>query len=366
MNHTPPLLIFLAKVSLRAARWVVFLKAAIRHPASQVKRRAFQKRTNEFLEEDLLFEKWIHPAHAKTEDYCVSFSKLTPIEGDARRRKLQIAVVCHIYYLDTIEELKGYMGSISQNFDIFISTDSMEKKIYIESLFQLRFASSLTVQVMPNIGRDIAAKLVGFKEALKDYDLLLFIHGKKSASASELEGWRKHLCENLLGTQALARSIITAFEEIPNLGMIAPQHFKALKCVGWKNNKRIADGLCRRMLGDSFVFNYLDFPSGSMFWCRPTALLPLITLDLSWDDFPPEQGQLDGTLAHAIERLFFVSCELSGLDWFKVAGEESAILPSRLIRIETVDQLKNLLDRRGRRILTPRRAGVQSRIARLT
>jgi hypothetical protein len=41
----------------------------------------------------------------------------------------------------------------------------------------------------------------------------------------------------------------------------------------------------------------------------------LLDLDLKVSDFPDEQGQIDGTLAHAIERLFFNVCEVPGFRW---------------------------------------------------
>lgn len=62
----------------------------------------------------------------------------------------------------------------------------------------------------------------------------------------------------------------------------------------------------------------LEFPSGSMFWARSEAIQLILNLNLDFDDFPQEDAQIDGTLAHAIERslLFFV--EKTGHSWTRV------------------------------------------------
>ncbi len=44
-----------------------------------------------------------------------------------------------------------------------------------------------------------------------------------------------------------------------------------------------------------------------MFFARVDALKPLLSLGLTDDDFDIEAGQVDGTIAHAIERCFSVS-----------------------------------------------------------
>ena len=43
---------------------------------------------------------------------------------------------------------------------------------------------------------------------------------------------------------------------------------------------------------------------GMMFWARTSTLAPLLNLKLDWDDYPEEPLPYDGTLLHAIERLF--------------------------------------------------------------
>ena len=49
-------------------------------------------------------------------------------------------------------------------------------------------------------------------------------------------------------------------------------------------------------------FNNLSFPAGTMFWARSDALLPLFSLDIDSLKFDDENGQVDGTMPHAIER----------------------------------------------------------------
>ena len=54
------------------------------------------------------------------------------------------------------------------------------------------------------------------------------------------------------------------------------------------------------------------FVSGSMFWVRLAALRPLLDAHLGESEFESEAGQVDGTLAHAVERIFGLCVEAAG------------------------------------------------------
>lgn len=106
--------------------------------------------------------------------------------------------------------------------------------------------------------------------------------------------------------------------------MVAPMHHHALNMANpYGSNLADMKSLAGRMGVDLDRLRHLDFPAGSMFWARTSALRPLLDCRLSPSDFPDEMGQKEGTIAHAIERLFLVSCEAAGFHWTKVVCHDN-------------------------------------------
>lgn len=232
----------------------------------------------------------------------------------------RVAVICHLFHPEMAAEVRAYLRNLPVPANLFLSTDTPEKLAAIRLVFADWSGGSIETRIVPNRGRDIAPKLVGFAHAHADHDLVLHLHSKRSDHAAFLAPWRSFLFENLLGSPAAVSSILDAFARLPAVGMLAPQHYEGIRrWLGWNGNLPVARDLARRMGLEISPTRALDFPSGSMFWARPAALKPLLDLGLTFDDFPAEGGQVDHTPAHAIERLYFLACERSGHAWLKIA-----------------------------------------------
>ena len=260
----------------------------------------------------------------------------------------RVAVICHLYYPEVGREVRHYLQNLPVPANLFLATDTAEKAEVIRAAFADWEGGRVEVRVVPNRGRDIAPKLVGFADAHADYDLVLHLHSKKSDHAHFLAPWRGFLFENLLGSKAAVASILDAFARLPQLGMVAPQHYEAVRrWLGWNGNYDLAQGLARRMGLPLSPVRALDFPSGSMFWARPAALKPLLDLNLSFDDFPTEGAQVDHTPAHAIERLYFLVCELSGYAWLKVAQPALYLSTDTILPVRTPAELQRFFGEHG-------------------
>jgi lipopolysaccharide biosynthesis protein len=87
-------------------------------------------------------------------------------------------------------------------------------------------------------------------------------------------------------------------------GLVYPQKFPLIDVQNcqWAENLKAASALCNQMHIAVPSPGYVEFPAGSMFWAKASALKPLLELPLTLEEFEREDGQTDRTLMHAIER----------------------------------------------------------------
>jgi lipopolysaccharide biosynthesis protein len=219
------------------------------------------------------------------------------------------------------DEIRRHLDNIPVPYDLFVSTDTPEKSAGIADGFGHWRGGKLDIRIVPNRGRDIAPKLIAFRDVYDDHDLVLHIHSKSSEHTDFLKGWRSYLLASLIGSREIVRSALTIFALRPDIGVVAHQHFfpQIRHWIDWGGNFGAAERLASRMGIRLESGGDMDFPSGSMFWARSAAFKPILDLALGYDDFEPELGQTDRTLAHAIERLYLFVCERAGYRWLKTA-----------------------------------------------
>lgn len=266
-----------------------------------------------------------------------------PVPADVR-----IAVVIHMFNVDMTERFCALAIDAEIPVDLLVTTDTPEKMAMIEYKLRGIACGKVVVRLVPNRGRDVLPKLYSFSDYYNDYELLLFLHSKKSAHIEEGDDWASFLFANLLGSPAHVHSIISIFAKNPDVGLIFPQHFERIRqYLIWNNNFPVARRLARRMGLRLRARAPLDFVSGSMFWARPNALRPLIQLGLTAQDFPDELGQTEGTVAHAIERLYLHSTELAGYKWLKIADPGLYRNQDTIVEIAGSDEVPAFLERHG-------------------
>ena len=260
-------------------------------------------------------------------DFALSLPLNFPAKTSARR----VAAIIHIFYPELAEEIKNLLYNIPAKVDVYISTVNDEKKSALEKIFADFKGGNVTIKIFQNRGRDIAPAFIGFKDIYKNYDLCLHLHSKKSSHATyKLFGWRESLYHNLLGSKEIVSGIFQIMEN-PRVGIVFPQYFQQIRrSINWGENYFIAKKFLSTLGIEIDTHNLLEFPAGSMFWFKPKSLLPIFESGLTFEDFPVELGQTDGTLAHAIERSFLYIAESTGYSWVKVSAlkSETPILKS--------------------------------------
>ena len=113
--------------------------------------------------------------------------------------------------------------------------------------------------------------------------------------------------------------------------------------TNWGDDFRLAKPLADRMGFALSPDKLLDFPSGSMFWMRTAALKPLLDLNLAFEAFDTESGQIDATIAHAIERLYFYVCERAGYRWLKIASPALLAHTPAIVALAGPEDLDNFM-----------------------
>lgn len=218
--------------------------------------------------------------------------------------------VVHAWYPEVFDELLLALAASGTEWRIVVTT-TPDRRAEIERIARTR---DMTVEVhaFANHGRDILPFLHVAERLIEEgEDVVLKLHTKRSTHRRDGEQWRNELTDRLLAPDRTTR-IMQAFATQPDLGLVAPEgHVQPLHFYWGANERNVRSLLTRFGIAQPDVERD-TFIAGSMFWVRLAALRPILDAHLPPSAFDPETGQVDGTLAHALERCFSFAARHAG------------------------------------------------------
>ncbi len=250
--------------------------------------------------------------------------KNTPRAISTIRSPSEIAVVLHLHYADLLDELSAAIGNIPEPYHLHVSVTDQDAYDDIARQI-LALHPECAIRPVENRGRDILPLLECLPQIIGKYSYACKLHSKKSPHSPVGELWRKDMLIQLLGGPVRVESFLACFRAFPDLGLIGPDGFRLTEDMWWREERPRVMELARSMSVQPQNLD-LDFFAGSMFWFRPAALKPIADLALTAQDFPAEAGQVEGTLANALERCFSMSAKAAG---FRVTDTADAIVAAR-------------------------------------
>lgn len=222
----------------------------------------------------------------------------------AGNANLRTALQIHAYYPEMFGEVIERLNQSKARPELLVSVRSEEHAEKITDIIGSSYKGKNIIRITPNRGRDLGPLFTGFRDKVKDYDVIGHFHTKSSPHLNDrhhAHAWYRFLLENMIGgNESMVDEIIMGFTDDPKLGLVFPDDPHVF---GWDSNYKHAQLLAKRMGISSDLKIHFNFPAGSMFWARVDALLPLFDLCLDWVDYPAEPIDTDGTMLHAMERL---------------------------------------------------------------
>lgn len=239
-----------------------------------------------------------------------------------KKINFKVALIMHMYFEDLIPECVHYAKSMPDSADIYITTNTEEKKKKIEEAFSGVDCNQLDIRVVPNKGRDVGPFLVESREYIYKYDIICHTHDKKVGQlkpGTVGQGFSYRCFENVLKSKEQVINILQTFDENPRLGILMPpppNHGAYFITLGmeWGLNYENTCSLAEK-LGIHVNMNREKepiAPLGSVFWARTDALRKVFDYPWTYEELPEEPIADDGTILHAVERIYNYSAQACG------------------------------------------------------
>lgn len=229
------------------------------------------------------------------------------------RKQGNNALYIHIFYEDMIESINNAIKKIRKqfNFDIIISVPHLWDSESVQNA--IKVISPNFIFVFNNKGRDILPFLKTMDKIKNlNYQWVCKLHSKKSPHINNGNEWRENLYQSLLSENIIDH--ILSQPQSSKIGIIAPSH--TVHSTTEFNSMLYTMELCKKVLDENNINedDFTDFIGGTMFWFHfPTMKNIINDGTISEVYFEEDLGAIDGTFAHAMERLFSTLFKAKGM-----------------------------------------------------
>jgi len=241
-----------------------------------------------------------------------------------------ICVVVYLYYTDNLNWYINYINRIPKEIQIYICSSKSE---VLEKCREKLSVDNVIYCLKENRGRDISALLVAMRTELLKYDYFCFIHDK-SPNREYLTGdgklWVENLWGNTLANESYIYNVLELFKANEKLGVLSPpepfgEYHAHYYGDTWYDNYENTVQLAEKLkLNVDIARDKEVFMLGTVFWARTAALRKLLEVQWKYEDFPEEPLPIDGTISHAVERIFGYVAQDAGYDSGTVMTEDYA------------------------------------------
>lgn len=257
-------------------------------------------------------------------------------DRDFNPLKEKIAVIAHLNYPELINEGVDYLKNVPKEMDIYVTTKSEENERLIRNALESKHIKNYKIIQIGNKGREIRGLLVECADVFRTHEYVCFVHDKRTTGNKTGENVGKAymylLWQNMLKSRDYILNIIALLKENDYLGMLVPvppYHWNYFRYLGeeWTNCFEETKKLVNKLqLNCIMSKDTAPLTLGTTFWCKSEAIKPLIEYGFTEDDFEEEPLPLDGTINHAIERIFAYSAQSQGYATGMVMNEQYASL----------------------------------------
>lgn len=271
------------------------------------------------------------------------------------RSLMKIGIICSVFYDDSIHYSQDFLIGLDDSIDLCIVSSNSDLLNQYKCLLYLR--KNTEFRLMKNRGRNEAAYFVICRDFIEKFDLICFLHDKKSSHAPHPhlgESWMNFCFANLIPSNEFIENVRLFFSNHPTLGMAFPPPplFGSLADVlleaPWGGNKEVAFDIAKKMHIKATLDDEPMAPYGGMFWARRSALQPLMDLNLCQEDFPEEPLRDDRTILHVLERLYPQIAQTSGfsVSWLLSTAYAPTYINNLFFNLKETNTLNKQIERK--------------------